>query len=1097
MGASLRLPRVMASAGPQPGSAVSAVPDSGHGAGSPSQASLRPSQNPHSPQQSAAQAPAAQENIGLEKTMASATSLPPIDLDPDTGPIPALPKVSDSLKRFNETPPEIVDALRRSRPPPLVDDELPRGASIGRYIVVSCIGSGGMGVVYAAYDPELDRKVATKLLRATAGGTSGQGRARLLREAQAMARLSHPQVIGVFDVGTLGDQVFIAMEFVDGGTLTKWLAEAPRTQSEIIEKFTLAGRGLSAAHAAGLVHRDFKPDNVLVGHDGRVRVMDFGLAHSVGNGEERAEDSRPDASGERAAVSQSTGGALALRLTRTGALLGTPRYMSPEQYEGKKTDPRTDQFSFCVALYEALYHVPPFAGDTIPTLGYNVVHGRVLSPPPDARVPTWLRQVLLRGLSVAPEDRFPSMDELLTGLNRQGTGASRLWLAMIAVVFLTLLGNLGFHLYKERRDQPCRGSEKKLAGIWDGPSKAGLKQSLLATGKSYAADAWERVEAELDAYTQSWVKMRTSACMARVRGDEVGEVFELRNRCLEEHLQEVRAFTQLLSKADELTVEHAATAVHDLPQLSLCADIEALQAPQPLPTDPKERAEVVRLIEQLAEVRSLQRVGRFGEVIAKAMELAKRASELKYLPVRADALFLLGVVEDRGGMARQAEATFVQAAAAAIQSHNQRMVAQTWIRLTSLTGNRLNQPEKAESWEQLAIAALETLNQSDAEPLRAQLDVARCRVASAKHAYDLGIEYCQRALEQRGKLYGNSSSEVAEVLHTMASIYRRRENFDQAMRYYNEALVVEQKELGMLHPDIASEQRGIGILLRDQRRYREAQPRFDEALAIVQKSLGTDHIRTSDFHLLAGINLLYLNRLPEALKQLQRCFEIREKAGKAELERRAEARYFLSVALARLGRYEEALDKNLVGLELAEQDSNRKEARVAYNLHGIGAVMFAQRRFAESIPYLERALSIRQNLRDEERRMNLSRLAETQFVLAQALWNLGRGPARKRAVELARAAQANYTEWGNKPENELGAVSAWLTADTNKPPNDALAFSGGPMGTPGASPPPIAPPAPEAAPPAPAAAPAPAPAPAPATAPAPAPAAPAPSAPAP
>ncbi|HRI54187.1 MAG TPA: serine/threonine-protein kinase, partial [Pseudomonadota bacterium] len=341
--------------------------------------------------------------------------MPGLDPTTDSGPIPALPKISESFKRFSQTPPEVVESLRRSRPPPLADEELPRGASIGRYIVVGCIGSGGMGVVYAAYDPELDRKVATKLLRkSTSGGPNGQGRVRLLREAQAMARLSHPQVIGVFDVGTLGDQVFIAMEFVDGGTLTKWLSEAPRTQKEIIEKFTLAGRGLSAAHAAGLVHRDFKPDNVLVGHDGRVRVMDFGLAHSVGSSEERSEDSQAEVSQETSASgSQSMGGALALRLTRTGALLGTPRYMSPEQYEGKKTDPRTDQFSFCVALYEALFKVPPFAGETFSALGHNVVRGRVLSPPPEAKVPAPIRQVILRGLSVRPSDRFPSMDALL------------------------------------------------------------------------------------------------------------------------------------------------------------------------------------------------------------------------------------------------------------------------------------------------------------------------------------------------------------------------------------------------------------------------------------------------------------------------------------------------------------------------------------------------------------------------------------------------------------------------------------------------------------------------------------------------------------
>ncbi|MBP6743359.1 MAG: serine/threonine protein kinase, partial [Deltaproteobacteria bacterium] len=193
-----------------------------------------------------------------------------------------------SIQRLASMPADIQAALKRSLKPKVIDDELPRGAAIGRYIVLSCLGAGGMGVVYAAYDPELDRKVAIKLLRPSSGGSSntGQGRVRLLREAQAMAKLTHPQVISVYDVGTLNEQVFIAMEFVDGGTLTNWLDNETRTLREIIGMFTLAGRGLQAAHSAGLVHRDFKPDNVLVDKDGRVRVMDFGLARSVGQGEE-------------------------------------------------------------------------------------------------------------------------------------------------------------------------------------------------------------------------------------------------------------------------------------------------------------------------------------------------------------------------------------------------------------------------------------------------------------------------------------------------------------------------------------------------------------------------------------------------------------------------------------------------------------------------------------------------------------------------------------------------------------------------------------------------------------------------------------------
>ena len=932
----------------------------------------------------------------------------------------------------------------------VIENELPRGASLGRYIVLSCLGAGGMGVVYAAYDPELDRKVAIKLLRTDVGGAGGtdanQARLRLLREAQAMARLQHPQVIAIYDVGTIKEQVFIAMELIDGTTLTQWLKDQPRTKSQILDVFTLAGRGLAAAHAVGLVHRDFKPDNVLVGKDGQVRVTDFGLARSVDQSDEYAKIV-PD----MAEPTQSQ--PLSVQLTRTGALMGTPRYMAPEQYSGAKTDPRTDQFSFCVALYEAVYGVPPFAGDNIATLGYNVSHGRVLSAPPEARVPTWMRQVLLRGLSVSPDDRYKNMDALLASLNRERSGSSWLWYLSIGFVALVLIGNLAYHLRKEDRESPCRGSEKRLAGIWDPARKQEIKTKLLATGKSYAEDSWQRIEQTLDAYTQGWAKMRTAACMATVRGEQSPAIFDLRRRCLDINLQELVALTSVLSNAEEGVIEHASTAVHDLPSLSLCADVEALRAPPPLPENPKERAQVEKLNQQLAEARSEQRFGRYGVVIERAREIAQRAYALKYLPVQAEALYLLGQVEERGGMARQAEKTFVKAAAAAMESHNQRLVAQTWIRLTSLTGWALREPEKAESWEMLADAALDSLSLSDSQPLLAQLQLSRCRVQTARRAYDRAVEYCQQALTLRSKLNGSMSPEVAEVLHTLGSIYRRQNDFEQAMRFFQQALEIEQKQLGGLHPDIASELRGIGLLLREQRRYRDALDYLLRSLNIVQKSLGPNHIRTSDFHLLVGTDLMYQNRVVEAQRHFQRCFEIREAAGDGEYERRAEARYFLGQALARLGRYNEALSLNQVGLELAERDLNRKETRVALNLHAIGVILLALGRNSEAIPYLERALSIRQNQRDEERRSSLNRLAETQFALAQALWSLGRTQPRKRAIVLARAAQTNYTDWGNKPENELAAVTAWLAAGPVKPSQlAALGFGSGraPESSPGA-----------------------------------------------
>ena len=304
------------------------------------------------------------------------------------------------------------------------------GDTIGRYIVLRRLGAGGMGVVYAAYDPQLDRKVALKLLRTGTGLGEAQARARLVREAQAIAQLSHPNVVAVYDVGTAAsDEVYVAMEFVEGDTLTQWLTRWPRTWREVIEIFREAGRGLAAAHARGLLHRDFKPDNVLVGADGRVRVTDFGLARSLVTGPH--EDSFVGMGPHIAA--------LRVTLTATGAVMGTPRYMAPEQLAGGDVGAAGDQFSFCVALYEALFGCHPIAGDTAAKMLDE--GARAQSPPDDKDVPAWIAPILLRGLDPVPARRFPSMSALVDELAPPAPSRSRRrYVAVLGAAALVLGG---------------------------------------------------------------------------------------------------------------------------------------------------------------------------------------------------------------------------------------------------------------------------------------------------------------------------------------------------------------------------------------------------------------------------------------------------------------------------------------------------------------------------------------------------------------------------------------------------------------------------------------------------------------------------------
>ena len=328
----------------------------------------------------------------------------------------------------------------------------PLPSRIGRYLILRRLGEGGMGVVFAAYDPQLDRKVAIKLLRPAHGGSMGQ--ARMQREAQAMAQVSHSHIVQVYEVGhdekPGSHGLFVAMEFVDGQPLSQWQKRqragrshlGPDEVRDVLQKYIQAGRGLQAAHQAGLVHRDFKPDNVLVGNDGRVRVADFGLARSAQSAQSAAsgaaQTSAGDSSPAQAANSSSVAVALAAtlsapasastsasasvsavgnRLTQVGSILGTPGYMSPEQVRGQEADARSDQFSFCAALHEALYGVLPFAGDTFEDFVLSVLSNRKSPLPTDVHeIPVAVMQAIERGLALDAADRFPAMDALLAQL---------------------------------------------------------------------------------------------------------------------------------------------------------------------------------------------------------------------------------------------------------------------------------------------------------------------------------------------------------------------------------------------------------------------------------------------------------------------------------------------------------------------------------------------------------------------------------------------------------------------------------------------------------------------------------------------------------
>jgi serine/threonine protein kinase len=291
---------------------------------------------------------------------------------------------------------------------------------IGRYVLGEKIGEGGMAVVHAAYDPQLDREVAIKLLREDGIDLGGEerSRARLVREAQALARLRHPNVVAIHEVGIHQSGVFIVMELVDGGSIDQWLGETPRPWTEVLRMYFHAGRGLAAAHEVGLAHRDFKPSNVLIGSDMRPLVVDFGLARPAPVLTTALSPASEQVTlGEQTTVQLvGSGPDAASDVTISGVVLGTPAYMAPELHEGGVADLRADQFSFCVALYEGVYHERPFSGTTLAEVSREIESWAIRPEPSATRVPGWLRNILLRGLAYDPEDRYPSMKALLAAI---------------------------------------------------------------------------------------------------------------------------------------------------------------------------------------------------------------------------------------------------------------------------------------------------------------------------------------------------------------------------------------------------------------------------------------------------------------------------------------------------------------------------------------------------------------------------------------------------------------------------------------------------------------------------------------------------------
>ena len=718
--------------------------------------------------------------------------------------------------------------------PPLIGSLAP-GLRVDRYQILGAIGRGGMGEVYAAYHPDLDRRIALKVVNESGAGAP-ERRGRLLREARAIARLSHANVISVFDAGTVGDRVYIAMEFVEGVTVDAWLRAEPRGWSEILDVYVGAGRGLAAAHAAGVVHRDFKPQNVMVGHDRSVRVMDFGLARLAEEPADPADAVSADAS------------PLPTTVTRTGAVLGTLAYMSPEQFRGEPLDGRADQFSFCVALHEALYGHRP----ALPHL--DIAPSRDIAereaPKPRQGAPTWLRGVIARGLSRDRDDRFPSMEALLGAIDRRRTRVRQRTAVVAVGVALASLSLSAWRLAAAGRVS-CAPPTDRLAAVWPAgdetsPRRQAVHRALGAGGRPSGETTWQLVAKAIDDYTTQWSAAYVQTCEAtHVRGEQSGEVLDLRMACLSEKLDGVRALTDALARVDRQALPPLAIgAAQDLAPLSQCADAATLRSAIP-PPHAKAAEAVATLRRSLRDATALEEVGDNRAALIKTQEMLPQVEALGYKPLLGETLSLMGLILADNEPAR-AELLLERSLYAAEASRDDVTAAKSAASLVYVVGAAMLRREESYRWGKLAEAILDRLPTPQPR-IRAWLLHNQGTVETQSRRFEAGRPLLERALAMKEAALGKDHPDVARTAIGLGWNLTELGRADEALPLLERAIQILSLDPDSLELAIARNDRGDALNML--KRYADAEPDYRDALRVLRTQVGArNHLTGYPLH---------------------------------------------------------------------------------------------------------------------------------------------------------------------------------------------------------------------------------------------------------
>ncbi len=858
--------------------------------------------------------------------------------------------------------------------------------TIGRYRVDDTLGRGAMGVVYEAWDDDLQRTVAVKLISRDI--EVGETEHRFRREALALAKLAHPNVVTVHEVGLHDGRLFIAMELVRGATLDVWLRAEPRTWQATLDVFIQAGRGLEAAHTAGLVHRDFKPSNCIVGDSGRVRVLDFGLARGI------ADLLEPDVASTFPAASS-----LDVSVTRTGATVGTPAYMAPEQLRGGDVCASSDQFSFCVALYEALEGVRPFAGTCIVDIHGNIEAGKL--QPGTGRTPSEVLRILERGLSVAPAERWPALGSLVDALeavpNRRAR-RRRVWWAAGAGALA--LAGVGFALVPE---QPC--AQPPETHVWSQERRASL-ESAMGTNA-----AWGTLDAALSQWSRDWSSTYAMSCTAaRVDGRTSELVLALQRVCLEHTEHTVDVLLDALADTDA-PGRHAGDVVRRLPSLDDCRSAEAVLGHEAPP--PASQADVAAARNILDESLASLTLGDIDRADALAQTAQRLAVKVAYAPLLADIGLRRGEIgrqRDADGGAGALREAFKLAESSAYDA----AAADAALQLVFLSLDR-SDLDAAGRWRDVAEAKLE---RTDAGPKRrTQLALANAELAVLMGDLEAAEAASKEALRACAEAAGEQSLLCADALEARARVVEWTGTADESEVVHGRALQAFRRLLGENHPSVGTALLNRGLFRMEVGHLDAASADFDASLSILEAgtlprvqaqllmaraqldsmrgqleleslqrvetlldSYPAGDAQRTDYESVLAAFYLRLKQPHKALEVYERVLVAHQSLAERVPGLVAMDHSNLGETLIALERLGEAQVRFEAALKRLEGEVPTQDPRLSYPLTGLGRVLVLQGNLEGAKPVLERSLAIATAHPGDG-----LLLAQTQWALARVL----------------------------------------------------------------------------------------------------------------